>query len=956
MSRSLRPLATLVLALAVGCVQVYQSPPPAGPSPGAAAAGGADREKEEPEDPFEPWDEVLEEAEAVEGFFTLHRKRDGTVHLEVPPERLGAEFGLLMHYSRGVGDYNVQEGLPLSDVQLMRLGRVDDRIHLVHVNPRFTAGAGGGYEAGLAENVGHSTVAAFDIESRHEETGALLVDVTPFLTSDYPSVGTRLEPYYGGKPVNLDGDRSRVGRILAFPENVEIDAELTFRASSFPVFGGFGVSDHRSIPVGVRYSLFALPEEPMTPRYADDRVGYFLDAQWDFSRDREEVPYRRYVTRWRLEKADPAARISEPVEPIVYYVDPSVPEPYRKYVKQGIEAWNKAFEAAGFRNAVVAKDPPPGDSAWSAEDVRYSTVRWTPSYNMGYAIGPSQTDPRTGEILNADILLSANFLRGWLTEYQEIVAAGTPAGTPAGAPYGIGAGAGTPVWTPGTPAGGSAAEPGPPAGELGNLLRRFEAARALQGTLPAPLRDRMCFAEIGKAHQLAVGHALLAGLGEMDIGAPPEEYVGAAIVDLVMHEVGHTLGLRHNYRASAAVPHDRLNDEAYTAEHGLTLSVMDYGPVNVSPDRGAQGHYWNREVGSYDVWAIRYGYETIYEQPADGPLVTSGAPVSDPERERAGLRKIAGQSADPLHAYNTDGDAFLGSYSVDPLSNAWDLGDPLRYARDRARLVERVRPRLEERLVAEGEEYSRLRQGVTGLIFERYLALSPVTKMVGGLHFHRDHKGQPNARPPFVMVPAERQREAVRLLVDQAFDEDAWEFEAELLNRLPPSRYDHWGTGFITLPVDYPLHSQVLLIQRSLLRGLLAPPRLWRLIDNEARVPAGREPYRLPELFDDVTSAVWSELGTSGRARNVTSFRRNLQRIHLEHVGTLLLDEPGPGISSSVPEDARSLARQTLSDLADRIGEALDAGGLDGMTRAHLSESRARMERLLEVSLELERP
>lgn len=913
MIRPLKPLLSTLVActLAAGCVQVY--PPQPGPSPQGAASGApaqAQDSTEEEKPPFQPWDEVLKDTEVVEGYLTLHRKRDGTVFLEVPPDRLEQDFGLAMHYSRGAGDFNIQQGLPIDfDARLMRLERSGDKLYLIHRNPRFTADEGSRMSSALEANLGHSVVAAFEIKSQHEDNEHLLVDVSKFLVSDYAGV-TRLLEFYYGQGVSLDEARSRVDRVLGFPENVEVDVLLTFRSNTPPRVGGFGVSDWRSVPVGIRYSFFALPEEPMTPRYGDDRVGHFLTARWDFSRDAEPEPWVRFVNRWRLEKADPEAEISEPVQPIVFYVDRSVPERYRPYVREGIEAWNRAFEAAGFRNAIVAKDPPEDDEEWSAEDIRYSTVRWTPGYSMGYAIGPSQADPRTGELLNADILISSSFVRSWQLEYQEMVGTGAT-----------------------------------------DFVERYRELERLQRELPPEMAARMCFAELGKAHQTALGHALLAGLGEVPVGEMPEEYLGDAVRDLIMHEVGHTLGLRHNFRGSSGIPYDRLHDPGYTQEHGVTLSVMDYGPVNVSPDRARQGHYWNKTVGTYDVWAIRYAYSTIYEQPEDGPLVTSGTPVRDPEAERVGLRKIAAEGTDPKHTYGTDEDNWLGSFAVDPLTNAWDLGDdPMAHARDRATLVRRVKPRLEERLVGEGERYTRLRGATTSLIFERFVSLMPVTKQVGGLYFHRDHKGDPGARPPFVPLPSERQRQAVDFIVRQALQEDSFQFDPDLLNKLAPNRYSHWGTGFVQLPVDYPVHSYVLMVQRGLLQELLAPPRLWRLIDNETRAA---DPYRASELFETLTAAVWSELGTGGAARSVHSFRRNLQRAHLEQLTDLLLDTARGFPTASTPEDARSLARRELRTLSSRIERALGADGTDAMTRAHLEESKARIDRALEASLQL---
>lgn len=908
MVRAFRLLGALApVFVAAACVQVY---PPSAPSPAAGTATQQEQKKEEEkkeEDkdkkPFKPWDEVLKDTRAVEGYFTFHIKRDNTVYLELAPEQLEADFGMALYIRRGVSEMGLNAGLPASAMQLMRFRRVGDEIHLVHRNPRYTADPDSPILEAVRANVGHSIVAALKIESEHEESKHLLVDATPFFVSDYAEFADWLKFVYRNSPVTLDKDRSYVERILGFPENVELDVALTYKSDAYPRWGASNVADVRSVPLVVRYSLIALPDTLMRPRLADDRVGHFLTAVWDYSQDRPPTAFRRYVERWRLEKQDHTAEISEPVEPIVYYIDHSVPMEYRRYVREGIEAWNKAFEAAGFRNAVVAREAP-NDTAWSAEDARYSTIRWTADPG-GWAIGPSETDPRTGEILNADILISSSFVTYLASEYQELAGPGT-------------------------------------------IAEQLRAMQGLARKLSPDIRHRLCLAGPGKAHQLRVQYALLVGLGVLDGALPvPDEYLGDALRDLVMHEVGHTLGLRHNFKASSGIPHDRLNDTTFTGRHGVTLSVMDYGPVNVAPDPDNQGHYWNRTVGTYDVWAIQYAYATIYEQPPTGPLVKSGTPVSTPEEELVGLRKIARQAADSLHTYGTDEDNWLGPWAVDPLTNGWDLGsDPLEFAADRVAVISRVQPRLEQRLIGEGDGYQRLRRAVTSLIAERLFSVLPVTKTVGGMHVARDHKGDPDGRLPFTPIPAQRQREAVRVIVDNAFAEDAFQFDPELLNKLAPNRWSHWGVGWFRIPLDFPVHQWVATVQGWLLWELMDPVRLQRMIDNEVRTPAGTEPYRVSELFETTTSAIWSELEQPASPRRIDSYRRNLQRIHVGVLIDLLIED-----RLRVPADGRSLARYELSRLGQQIDTALGSGVPDTMTRAHLEESQARIEKALEVQL-----
>ena len=908
-------MGVTVAALLAACVQVY--PPESGVKPAQngqgteSAAQTAKKDEDKEKSPFKPYDEVLKDTKKVDGFFTFHLHRDNKLFLELRPEQLDQDFGLMMHYSRGVGDFNLHDGLPaLGNTQLMRFTRVGDKILLVHRNSRFTAEAGTPMAVSLEDNVGHSIVSAFEIKSVNEETKNLVVEVTDFFVSDYSDEANSLKFWYGNKPVRFEKKLSYIDSVKGFPENVEIDAMLTFEANDFPRFGGPGVSDWRSIPLGMRFSLFALPEEPMQPRYADDRVGHFLTAVKDFSRDQKDDAFVRFVERWRLEKKDPGAELSEPVEPIVYYIDRSVPMEYRKYVRAGIEAWNEAFEAAGFKNAVVAKDAPTPeeDPDWSAEDIRYSTVRWTAAHSMGYAIGPSQTDPRSGEILNADVLISSTFVRGWLYDWEEL-------------------------------------------GDANAMLERFNQAERVRQTLRPELATRFCMAEMGKSHQLGVEYAMLLGLGTLPAGSPmPEDYLGDAIIDLVLHEVGHTLGLRHNFKGSSGIPNDKLNDVSYTKDHGVSLSVMDYNPVNIATDPAAQGMYWSVTPGPYDVWAIRYAYTPVYAHEVtagtDGSNGSVAAALASPDEELSVIDEIAAEVAEPDHAYNTDEDNWLGPWAVDPLTSAWELGsDPVAYAQDRAAIVARVNPKLEGKLIASGEGYQRLRAATSRLIFERYISMLPVTKMVGGLYFHRDHKGDPNGRDPFMPVPAAKQREAVQLIVDQAFDEDAFEFDAKTLNKMAPNRFLHWGTGSST-PVDFAAHDFVASLQTSLLVQLLNPIRVGRMIDNELRTPG--EAYTAAELYNDLTRAIWSELGAE-RARSIDSFRRNLQRAHVDQLIAVMLDQ-GP----EVPEDARSLSRLHLKRIDGRVEGALEREALDDFTRAHLEETHARIQRALDAQFSIE--
>ena len=875
---------------------------------------GGDAKAGDDDEAFKPWDEVLKDTEAIDGFLTLHRKRDNTVYLEVSESMLDKDFGMIMHISRGAGVFNIHQGLPLSGAQLMRLQRVGDKILLQHRNARFTADEGSPMSISVEGNIAHSIVAAWDIKSEHDSTDNVLVDITKFLVSDYAQFGRRLRPYYNDNAASLVEDRSYVDGIQGFPNNVEIDAMLTYKSSERPTFGGEGIPDVRSVPVGVRYSFFALPEDPMPVRYADDRVGFFLDARKNFSRDQEATLYERIVRRWRLEKQDPTAETSEPVEPIVFYIDHSVPMEYRPYVRRGIEAWNDAFEQAGFINAVEARDAP-DDPEWNAEDIRYSAVRWTASHQMGYAIGPSQSDPRTGEQLNGDVLLSSRFMSGWVWNYQRLANPGDAASTPTS--------------------------------DLAALIRTRQQLDSLVLDLDPWQAAHLCYAEVGMAHQLGFQHAALLGLGVLDPADDGlEEFIGDAIIDLVLHEVGHVLGLRHNFKSSTGVPTELLHDKDFTGRNGVSLSVMDYTPVNISSDPEEQGHYWNITVGSYDRWAIQYAYSTIYEQAEDGPLVTSGTPAGSPEAELNGLRKIASQAADPMHTYGTDEDNWLGSFAVDPLSSAWDLGsDHIAFARERARIVEKIMPTIETRILEDGDGYQRLRSAVNSLMFERFNSTIPIIKYVGGAYVARDHLGDQDQRSAFTPVSADRQREAVQVIITTMLAKDAFKFDPDLLNKLLPNRWSHWGETPSTILL-FPVLSNMQAIHGGLLGSLMTPPRLARMLDQEALAERKSDAYTVAEMFATLTGAVWSELGSGGNARSTDAVRRNLQRIYTDRLAALSL-------SQAVPGDASALARLELTELSRRLGTALGRNRVDRVTRAHLAETKARVDRTLEASIVL---
>jgi hypothetical protein len=694
--------------------------------------------------------------------------------------------------------------------------------------------------------------------------------------------------------VRFDKERSALTMVKVFPENVEVEALLTYSPNDRSTLSLESVSDERYIPITVHYSFSKLPDVPMAPRLADDRVGYFIQAQKDFSRDESEHFWVRYIGRWRLEKKDPTAALSEPVKPIVFYLDRTIPDKYRPWVKEGVERWQKAFEAAGFKNAILAQDPP-DDPEWDPEDTRYSTIRWITSHQPSFgAIGPSRWDPRTGEILDADILFEASMIQGFR-----------------------------------------------------NIYRRYSGPDAMaqealpwlhpQQQSPLPL-ERQCMAQQGFSDGGALMNLAMLVDGALPPGSPvPDEYLSQAVIWVTMHEVGHTLGLRHNFRSSTSTPVDKLHDVAWVTDHGLYSSVMEYPTPNISSDRTKQGLYYSPGAGTYDVWAIRYGY------------TPSGA--TDVDADYAAVRKIADESLLPGHEYSTDEDTYP-SDALDPRTNIYDLGaDPLAFARERTRYIASLwsNDKIEERVLGANGAYPVLRRAMDTLLGQYAVALGMGVKYVGGQYHSRGHRGQTDAPDPLQPVPAARQREALAFLGQRAFAADAFKVSPALLNRLAQDRWSHWGMasgfGAGSFRLDYDHQVKVHAIQRTLLDGLMAPSLLARLREAEAR---SAEPFRLAEHFDRMTRMLWGEVGPTAALKTLEGphTRREIQRAYVDRLATWTVNPP-----ALASDDARALARLQLTRIDGRASRALASEiAMSDDVRAHLMETRARIRRALEAS------
>jgi hypothetical protein len=869
-------------------------------APAGAAAKPKKGEEAKDKGPFKPWSEVTQGAKRVDGFFTVYQKPN-QIFFALEKDHLGREFLGAATLAGGIGSNFLLGGLPLGD-QLLEFRRVGNQVQLVAKNTRFTAPAGSPIEKAKDLSHGHSILAMLAIESENTESKAVLVDMTGVFVSDLTDLSTQASFAINQKPVAFDKDRSTLGAIKNFPENTEVEALLTYNPTreqgNFLIFGVDplldAVPDQRYLPITVRYSFVKLPEAPMKPRLADDRVGYFLTVTKDFSRDDLENFFVRYVDRWRLEKKDPDAALSEPVKPIVYYIDRTVPEQYHGWVKLGVEKWQKAFEAAGFKNAIVAKPAPTveEDPNWDAEDTRYSTIRWITSAGASFnAIGPSRVDPRTGEIIDADILVEAAALQGYRSTWRRFAGPSTLAT---------------------------------------DVLGRLPA------DVPLPA-ERLCMNQSAAELDGGLVRATLLADGAMPPGSPvPDEYLEPFVVRLIMHEVGHTLGLRHNFRSSTATPFDKLHDVAWTQEHGLMGSVMDYVTPNINPDRAHQGEYFTTTAGTYDLFAIRYGYAPSGEEGLEADYRFAAT--------------IAGESSKPGNEYATDEDAATPG-ALDPRTHRWDLSDdPLRWSDERTAYIRALwqGDGFDQRILGEGTDYAVLRRAVDGLFVLQARTCAYATRYFGGQYHVRDHRGQAGAEEPLRPVPAAKQREAMTFLAERMFAPEAFAMSAQRLNQLAPDRWGHWGTDDVMNPayrIDFDLTGFTVAMQTIVLNEMLSPSLLGRLREAENRTS---DPYTLAEYMRSLSDAIWGEVdGAAGpgmRKLEQPTPRRELQGRYVDMLSRMVVT-PFPG----TPDDARAQARLELTRIDARAARGLGVAGIGDYTRGHLMEMRARIARTLDA-------
>ena len=864
-------------AALIGTSGAYAQDNPPGADDGPATEAAPDEEQddedsgeEEDEEKPETLSEFVKDLERSEGLFPLYRNTEtGEVFLEIDADQLGHEFIYFVYTENGPVEAGHFRG-NFRDNRIVTFNRRYDRVEIEAVNTQYYFDPYNALSRAADANISRAPIANVEIAAKSEDERTLLISADALLESQALH---RLSPWRAPDAPpgssfalgELSDSKTQITDFRTFPQNTDIQVEYVFDNPAPVNYGNADITDPRAVAILVQHSFLEMPDEGFEPRFDDYRVGYFTNQTTDLT-SHSFTPYRDVINRWRLEKKNPRARVSDPVKPITFWIENTTPEELRPTIRDAALAWNEAFEAAGISNAIEVRQQP-DDAEWHAGDVRYNVLRWTSSPNPPFGgYGPSFTNPRTGEIIGADIMLEYVYLTNRLRQEEIFDTAGLPLG-----------------WQEGQ----------------------------AHGTLPG-MQGAMCMVGSHLQANMMTARAMLMaqGAGEAEMGRLVEE----ELYYLVLHEIGHTLGLNHNMRSSNSVPLASLGSRS-TAP---TNSVMEYPATNVARPGETQGQFAITRPGPYDVWAIQFGY-TADDDDLDAILARSTEPAL-----------AFGNDADDMRAPGTH---------IDPRVMIDDLSDdPIGWADAQASLIDQTLAALPERVLETGDSYQSLYNSYMILTGRRAVAANVVSRWIAGVYNNRAAVGQAGAQLPFVPVPASVQRRALGVLDRIAFGPDAFSAGESLLNRLQVERrgFNSFGNNVNPQP-----HARALNVQRSLLAHLLHPNVLTRLTDSRRY---GGD-YPVTSYVAELTGVMFD----ADQTGPVNTYRQNLQIEYLQRL--LSIASGAGGGTQATPNGPQPLpnydhvSRSAALASVERIKTLAMQPVADAETSAH----RAHMLSLIEV-------
>lgn len=797
--------------------------PKAGGEKGNGEKDGEDKKKKSKIKAYE--DVITDEAITREGVFKTHLV-EGKVYFEIPADQLGREFV----WQVKVAGIQTGKGTISADSarQYVYFERIGDEI-LLRARDYSVISREGEPETYVVKKTDLDAILAkMKIVTNYEVGEGDDVVKTPVIEMTDAFMG-KIKGLEGLPRGKMDTKASVINEVKAFEKNIEARVLGKFSVKPRPRFGNAPrpagpPAQPQDVTAEIRHSILALPEKLMKPRYYNHRVGFFDARYQDYTGQKNKVEEKRFIKRWRLEKKDPDAALSEPVEPIVWYIDPGTPARYVEATREGIEFWQVAFEQAGFKNAIIAKTAPTPeeDPDWDPEDARYAVVRWVPS-TIPNAQGPHVADPRTGEIIEADVRMYHNVIK---------------------------------------------------------------------------LIEEWYFAQAGATDPRASKLPL------------PDDVMSDLVRFVVAHEVGHSIGLHHNFLGSNAYTVAQLRDPEFVRKNGVASSIMDYARFNyvMQPEDGVSPIDY--VAGPYDKFAIEWGYT---EFPGD----------LSAEDEIPLLNKIADrQLENPAYRW----DAYSDAARWDPRIQTEDIGnDAMEATRLGILNLERIMDNLVDAASYEpGQSYDEIGVAYGALAGQFSREIGHVCNHVGGSVYRRELAQGQNQTDVYASYPIAKQQEALDFIKENAFKLPAFWQNEEVLKRIGHDKYMETVTRF----------------GDRTLNQLMAPARIDHMIEQRA---GGLDMYDPVKLFAEVRGSLFEEAGRRGGS--VTAYRRHLQSSFVN----MMIDhlEPSKGRNGqTVSEDYRALARASLVALQRDLNRAGNGNSLAGIHFANLS---AKIEKALET-------
>jgi hypothetical protein len=793
-----------------------------------------------------PYNKVItDKAITSRGLFTVH-KVDEKWYFEIPDSLLGREIMVTTRYSKTAGGGGVYAGEMENAHTVIWEKGPNKNIFLRVVTTVSQADSTNDIYKAVSNSNINPIAETFEIKAYGKDTNSVVIDVTDFFKGDNQpiSLGPLTKKIY-----NLSGqvsDRSYIESIHSYPINTEVKVVRTFNSTPsfsppstsgpFPSVTLPAAYETGAVTMEMNNSFILLPKIPMPKRFFDPRVGFFADDYVVYNDNQQKVDNQVFIVRWRLEPKDEdiarwkRGELVEPKKPIVYYIDPATPKKWRPYLEAGINDWQKAFEQAGFKHAIMAKEWNDKDSTINLEDARYSVLRYLPS-DVENAYGPNVHDPRSGEILESHI--------GW---YH-------------------------------------------------NVMKLLHDWYMIQAGAVDPRARKMEF---------------------------DDSLMGNLIRFVSSHEVGHTLGLRHNMGSSSRTPVELLRNKAWVEAHGHTASIMDYARFNyvAQPEDSISETGLFPRIGDYDKWAIEWGYKASFaaNEKEDKKIVNKWV--------------IDSLKANPRLWFGTETNPY------DPREQTEDLGDNSMKASEYGiKNLKRIIVKLPDWTKEDADKYENLQGMYSQLVGQFWRYCGHVTKNVGGI-YETPKSIEQTGEDVYEPTPKATQQEAVQFLNKQLFETPEWLLNKDILNK-------------ISDPVSAEMVSNV---QVSILNSLLSGSRLNRLEMCSNRF-GDKNTYSLEDMMNDVKKGIWGELGTK---KTIDGYRRNLQKAYVEALVNLLNATPpasgssfGPAPVNTKNTDVPSIARAELASLKTQVDAAIP-GTQDKMSKYHLEDVSFRIKKALD--------